>query len=149
VELFREVRWLLILVVSISLYFPLNVPLAALAYRVQRGTKPIPLETGPFWTRSAFVALGLTILSYLTLGLDYFAVSWGLPADVVHLVFLGLYLPVGVWYVFWMFELEEALEAFNILLIYVALPGLPLALIVSLGFDLPVWLADSWLKAPS
>ena len=48
-EFFRQV---LILLIIISLAFPLNVPLAAVAYKVRLGARPIPLSWVSFALRS-------------------------------------------------------------------------------------------------
>src|SRR5262245_27202143 len=54
-----------------TVLWPLTIPLAALAYKVRLGSKPVPFETGPFWTRCTFAALGLAVMSGLMIGVHY------------------------------------------------------------------------------
>jgi hypothetical protein len=144
------IRWVLILLVSVSIYWPLNIPLAALAYKVRLGPRPLPMETSAFWTRATFVALGLAVLAAALMFLDYGLVTgMEMPAAIVHLGLFLLYLPVAVWYVFWMFALDDLLEAFSLLLIYLCLPGFVLALLWQFDVQLPLALADSWFVKPS
>lgn len=144
-ELFKEIRWLLIIVVSVSLYFPLNVPLAALAYKVQRGTRPLGMEQFPFWVRSALAAVGLTAMSYVTLLVDYYLVGLDMPADAIHIGLLLLYFPAGLWFFVMMFDLDEFGEGFNIFLLYLGLPAVVLVLMLAIGFRLPFLLPEGWI----
>lgn len=144
-ELFQELRWILIIACSVSLFFPVNVPLAALAYKVQRGAKPLDLDTQAFWVRSAMAALGLTVLSWLVLFLDQYLVGLDFPADMVHLVLFLVLLPAGIWYFIWIFGVDEAMDGVNIFLIYLALPSLVLAFFVLINFTWPTALAESFL----
>lgn len=141
-EIFIFVRRVLVVFLAVTLYFPLNVPVAALAYKIRNGPKPIPLEPAPFWVRSTFVALGLALLSLAFLVLEYvLATLADFPAGIVHLVLSMLYLPAAVWYVFWVFALDEIAEGLSLFLIYVLLPGALLSALYWLGFELPFdWL---------
>jgi hypothetical protein len=145
VEQFNEVRWLLVLVVSAALYFPLTVPLAALAYKVQRGPKPIEMEPAPFWTRSTLVALGLALMAGAVMFVDHWLVSLDFPAGFVHLALLLLFLPAGAWYVFWMFEYDELSEGVSAFLVFIGLPAVLFAFFLLFNFRLPVALPESWV----
>jgi len=144
VEFFDLFRWGLIVVVSITALFPLNVPLAALAYKVRLGPRPVPLEPAAFWGRAALAALALAGMSVVLVVLDLVLVAADIPAGVVHLGLLMLYIPPAVWVLFRVFALEDALEGLSLFLIYVLLPGLPLLLLYAL-FHLPLLPAESWL----
>jgi hypothetical protein len=129
--------WALALIVLVTLFWPLTIPLAALAYKVRLGSQPIPLETSSFWLRSTFASLGLAVLSGVALGLEVLLKGWfELPPVLVHLTLLALYVPVAVWFLFWMYALEDLLEALSLFGIYVLLPGLPLVIIG--------WLTGLW-----
>lgn len=113
----------------ITLAWPLNVPLIALAYKVRLGPNPVPLDWTAYWLRSAFAALGLAALSLVLCGVGFLLVWLGLPElFVAPLVFMA-YLPAAAWYVFWMFALDELLEGLSVLGIYLLLPGVPLFLL--------------------
>ena len=47
----------------------------------------------------------------------------------VQLVLLMAYLPAAVWYLFWMFAMEDMFESLSVFLLYILLSGLPLLLI--------------------
>jgi hypothetical protein len=151
VELFNFFRIVLAVIVTVTLLWPLNIPLVALAYKVRQGQTPIPLETGAFWWRCTFATLGLAGLSLVLLGLDWLLASAAeLPAGPVHLVLFMAYLPVAVWYLFVLFALDDLLQALSLFLLYVFLLGLPLVFIDRvLGFWEPLEPARSVLVKPS
>jgi hypothetical protein len=140
-EFFEFFRQVLILVVIISLYWPFNVPLAALAYKVRNGAKPIPLATVPFWGRSLFAAVGMAVLSLSLMGFDKALTSAGIPVGMVHLLMCLFFLPLGSWWMFTVFALEDVWEGLSTLLLYVFLPGIVLVLLKLLfKFELPYFL---------
>jgi hypothetical protein len=53
VDLFAFVGWFVAVVCAVTVAWPLNVPLMALAYKVRRGSEPLDLEARELWTRSA------------------------------------------------------------------------------------------------
>jgi len=140
VDVFDVFRTLLVVVFSVSILVPLNIPLAALAYKLHLGHKPLPMEPTPFWVRAGAVALGLTAVCVVLMVLDYWMVtSLSLPAGFVHVTLLTVYLIGGVWYVFWVFALDELIEGASVFLTYLGIPSL------LLGFPLASW---GWWPAP-
>jgi hypothetical protein len=124
VDILAFLAWSLVLIHGVAVLWPLNVAFMALAFKVQNGPAPLPLEGGEFWTRSTFAALGLAVLSLILIGLAYlFVGTLELPGGPVHLVLLLLYLPLAVACVFWLFALDDVLQALSIFGIYVLLPG--------------------------
>jgi hypothetical protein len=148
VEFFDLFRWGLVLLISVTVVFPLTVPLAALAYKVRLGPAPVPMEPAAFWGRAALAALSLAGMSLAAVALDLLLVAADMPAGVVHLSLLMLYIPAAVWVLFRVFALEDGLEALSLLLIYVLLPGLPLLLLYAL-FNVNLLAADGWLAPTS
>src|SRR2546430_523892 len=128
-EFFAFFRHLLIILIAISLYWPLNVPLAALAYKVRLGAEPVPLPPVTFWVRSTVAALGMAVLSLSLLGSDTFLTYIGLPPGPVHLAMSVVYLPLGAAWMHKAFLLEDAWEGLSTLLLFVFIPGLVLVLI--------------------
>jgi hypothetical protein len=125
VDAFEIFRTILIVVVSVTILVPLDVPLAALAYRVHVGAGPMPMDATPFWWRATGMALGLAAASLVLMFLDYWLVAFiDFPPGFVHGMLLLLYLAGGVWFVFWVFELDELLEGASVLLIYIGIPCL-------------------------
>ena len=118
--------WTLAVTAVVTLLWPLNIPLAALAYKVRLGNQPMPLEPRPFWIRSTFAALGLALASLVAIGLTFaLARGAGFPIGPIHLVMVMLYLPVGVWYMFWMFEMEDLLGGLSVFFLYILLGAIP------------------------
>jgi len=142
VEVYLFFRWLLVVAVTVSVFWPLNVPFAALAYKVRNGQQPLPLETGPFWIRSTFAGLGMAVLALLAVLIDVLLVQADLPAGIAHVIVVLLFTPAAVWFLFWIYALDEMPQGASVLLLFVFLPGLPLALLWWLGVQVP---ADAWL----
>jgi hypothetical protein len=127
VQLFAIFSWCLLTILAATLVLPLNVAVLALAYRVSQGPKPVPMETGPFWMRSALGACGLFVLSLLTLVLIYAPVEGAdLPAGPVHLVLVLAYVPAGVMVLHWVYALDDMFEAAGVFVLDVLLAGIPL-----------------------
>ena len=147
-EFYDLFRWGLVLILSVTVPFPLNVPLAALAYKVRLGPEPVPMEPADYWWRSALAAFFLALLGLITAGLDYLlVVQADIPAGVVHMALLLACFPAGVWLTYRVFELEDLLQGLSVFMIYIFLPGLVLLLLFNL-FHWPLLLGDIWL-APS
>ena len=128
--LFIFVSWCLLTIGVVTLIWPLNIPLLALAYKVRLGYRPVPLARAAFWWRSTFGSLGLAGMTLVLMGLLYALVDGAdFKPEQVELVLLMAYLPAAVWYLFWMFAMEDMLESLSVFLLYVLLSGLPLLLI--------------------
>jgi hypothetical protein len=145
---FPLIKWSLAVIVAVTIWWPLNVPLAALAYRVRHGHGELPLETDALWWRSAGASLGLALMSALMLGLNFFLVARAfLPSGPVQLVLFMAYLAAAPAFLFWIFALEDFLEALSLFLIYVLVPGLVLLIVDRLlHFWLPLQAAAAWLQ---
>jgi len=145
VEFYTFVRWVLVIAISTTLFWPLTVPLAALAYKVRLGPAPVPLEPAAYWTRSAFAALGLAFLALVVAGLDNLLWLGDFPAKLVHVVVLLAYIPAAVWFLTVIFALEDLGQGLSVLTIWIFLPGLVLGLMSLIGITFPLDLAESWL----
>ena len=122
--------WSLVTIAAASLIWPLNVPMAALAYKVFLGYAPVPLERGDFMWRSACAPLGLLGCTLIMLGLAFLAIDQGgFPPGLTHLILLMLYLPAGIWFLFWIYALEDMVQATSVFFIFVLLTGIPLLII--------------------
>jgi hypothetical protein len=153
VALFSFVSWCLTIIAVVTVIWPLNIPLAALAYKVRLGYRPLTMERRAFWWRCTFATLSLAGMTLVLLGpysLLYALVEGAeFKPNQVQLVLLMAYVPAAVWVMFIMFAYEDMLEALSLFLLYILLPGLPLLLFGNLtGFwD---WLATQtpWLMKP-
>jgi hypothetical protein len=129
-QLFGYVGWVVAIVCAVTLAWPLNVPLMALAYKVRHGSQPLDVEGSELWTRSALASVGPAGLSLALLLLAYALVRGAqLPSGPTLLVLLLLYLPAAVGFVTWCWGYDEFVDGLGVFLIYVLLPGLPLLLV--------------------
>lgn len=145
--IFVAARWALALIVAVTILWPLNIPLVALAYRVRLGDAPFPLDRRPFWIRSTFAALGLCLMSLVLLGLNHLFVGRFLfPPGPIHLSLLLLYIPAGVGYLFWMYALEDMLQGLSLFVLYMLLPGIPLLVLNWLRVVQLVTRVSAWLQ---
>jgi hypothetical protein len=132
VDILAFLAWTLVVMHGVAVLWPVNTAFMALAFKVQHGPDPLPLEGREFWTRATFAALGVAVLSLLLIGLAYLLVGVvELPGGPVHLLLLLIYVPVAVAGVFWLFALDDVLQALSIFGIYMMLPGI-------------VWLLLAW-----
>ena len=128
-DLFSFVAWLLVTVVIVTILWPLNIPMLALAIKVRRAQQPLGYEPAELWWRCTFGALGLAVLALIVCGLSYGLIEEMEMKGVqgpVHLVLLLLFIAAGIPYLFWMLGLDDMVEAAGIFMLYVFLPGLPL-----------------------
>jgi hypothetical protein len=129
VDLFGFVSWTVVITLAVTLFWPANIPLLALAYKVRQGKQPITIETKELWVRAACAALALAIMSAVMLGLLYVLTqSADLPAGPMEFTLFIAYLPAAVGLLFWILALEDLLQASSVLLLYILIPGLPLLL---------------------
>jgi hypothetical protein len=146
-EFFEFFRQLLILLITVSLYWPLSIPLAALAYKLRLGGKPIPLSTTAYWVRSGFAALGMAVLCVSLMGSDQVCTLIGLPPGPVHVLMFMVYIPLGSLWMFKIFALEDGWEGLSTLLLYACVPGLFLVLLKLVGLELPHFIdIKSWIN---
>lgn len=151
-ELYEFLRGTLAWTVTIAALWPVNIPLAVLAYRIHRGPQPIDLERNVLWIRATFASLCVALVTLAMVFVDYLlAYGAEFPAGPIHLaVFLG-YVPIATWIFFVFFALDDLLPALGLFTLYVYLPVLVLYVLnLVVGFWTPlVDVANGWLKAPT
>jgi hypothetical protein len=119
---------------TLALVWLLNVLMAALAYKLQIGYKPIPMPPLEFGIRCLIVGSGLAAMltvAYLIYCLAAFV--WEAPDPAVVSIFwvvLMTYLPAGVAIVTWGFDLEDFIEGVSVFLIQ----SFPIVLLLVLTF---------------
>src|ERR1051326_1629571 len=127
-SLFQAFAAALVVIAFATLIWPLNVPIAAGAYRVYHQGKPPPFEPQEFWVRSTLTALGLALLTVVFLFVLYLLVDvWELK-DVqgpIEVALFLLYLPAGIAFVFWMYAMDDMMESTGVFFLYVSMSGLP------------------------
>jgi hypothetical protein len=139
VDVFAFVGWVVALLSAITLPWPANVPVMALAYRIRRGSESLDLEPYELWVRSTLAAAGLAGMTLALLILSYLLIQGAqLPAGPILLVLILAYLPAAVPYICWTFAQDELVDGLGLFLLYVLIPGLPLFLI---GWLVGLWSA--------
>lgn len=152
VELYLFVRGALAWTVTVAALWPVNIPLAYLAYKIRQGQKPGDLARNALWWRSVFATLLVAFVTVVFLLLDYLlAEVAGFPAGPIHLVVLTAYIPAaaGIFFVF--FALEDFFQGLSMFVIYVYLPVLVLYLLNAMMglWNGPLSYVEGWLKAPA
>jgi hypothetical protein len=145
--------------VSVAACFPLNVPMAALSFRIWRETKKSDIEGAELWQRAVLVsgALALTCVGFVAL--DYLLADLAeLPAGPIHLVVFVGFVALACWEVLYLFSLNDFFEGLSLVVVYLFLPMIALFLLngllglisESLQFwsNGPVGWAKYWLKQP-
>jgi hypothetical protein len=91
-------EWVADLVILV-LFWLANVLLAALAYKLQVGYKPLPMPPLEFWIRSSLAGSGLAAMLFVAYLLYYLtAFAWEAPDAVANSIFWVLllaYLPAS------------------------------------------------------
>jgi hypothetical protein len=152
VELYYFFRGTLAWTASVAALWPINVPLAALAYKIQNGPEPIKMPRKELWTRSAFGALAVALLTVVLLWFDYLlAEGADFPAGPIHLIIFMAYIPAAVWLLFVFFACDDLLPGLGLFVIYLYLPVLVLYVLNNfVAFWQPLvsfW--EGWLKVPT
>ena len=151
-ELYNFLRESLAWTVTVAILWPANVPLAALAYKVRQGPRPIDMETLEFWLRSSMAAFALAVLTLVMVVIDVvLAHGADFPAGPVHLMVFMAYIPAAVWLLFVFFALEDLLQGLSVFMLYLYLPVIVLYVLNAI-FGLwhwPLSTALSWLKSPA
>jgi hypothetical protein len=126
-------QWNVVTLWCLVLAWPLSVPLMALAVKAQHGHKPVPMEPREFWLRALGGGLGLAAVGTLLFGLGYVLVHGAeLPPWFAYLVIAAVYVPAGIWFVYWMFALEDLPDALGLYFTYILLSGVVLTVLVLL-----------------
>lgn len=149
-ELYLFVRGALAWTVTIAALWPVNIPLAFLAYKIRQGPKPIDMPRAALWWRCTFATLLVAVMTAGFVIVDYLLASLaGFPPGPIHLIILMAYIPAaaGIFFVF--FALEDFFQGLSMFMIYVYLPVLVLYVINAM---IGVWnpllnYAGGWLKA--
>jgi len=151
VELYKFFWGALAWIATVAVLWPANVPLLALAYKIQNGAAPLSIARDELWYRSL---VGAGLLALVTVGfffLDYFFIDWtDFPPGPIHLVIFMAYIPAGAYVMLISFAFAELLEGLGVLIIYLGLPLLALFLVNAvLGiWEGPLDVAYGFLRAP-
>jgi hypothetical protein len=151
VELYKFFWGALAWIATVAVLWPVNVPLIALAYKIQNGAKPISIDREELWYRSLFGAGMLALLTVGMIFLDYLIIDLGdFPPGPIHLVIFMAYVPAAAWLMVISFAYADLLEGLGVFIIYI---GLPIAVLLLVNAILGIWnwplsVAFDYLKKP-
>lgn len=152
-ELYKFFWGALAWIATVACLWPVNVPVLALAYKIQQGTKPIDEDMrDELWYRATLGAFFLALATAGFIFLDYLFLDYTeFPAGPIHLVVFMAYVPAGAFILFYFLGYSDLLDGLGLFVIYI---GLPLALLVVVNAVLGVWnpllnFVYGYLKAPT
>lgn len=122
-ELYDFFRGLFAWSVVVAAAWPLNIPMLALAFKVQTGARPLPMDSEQLWWRSIFGALFLGLATIVFVVLDYVMTDWAeFPPGPIHLIIFAGFVAVAAWLLFVMFAHDDLFEGLSLFIIYIYLP---------------------------
>ncbi len=128
-DIYGFASWCFTIMVLVTIAWPLNTLFLALAVKISRGREPLGMSAGELLWRSFGGSTGLALGSLVGLGLAYWLiVSAGLPAGMVHLGLLFLFVLAAIGFLLWMLATDDLGLTLSIFLLYILIPGLPLLL---------------------
>jgi len=152
VELYKFFWGAMAWIATVAVLWPVNVPILALAYKIQHGAKPLGIAREEMWYRSLF---GAGMLALMTVGfilLDYFFIEiTDFPPGPIHLVIFMAYVPAAAYLMLISFAYADMFDGLGVFVIYIGLPILMLFLLNAL-FGLwngPLGIAYDYLKEPA
>jgi len=144
---------------TVAVLFPLNVPMAALAFRIWRETKETDVEGSELWIRSSVGSFGVAVVCAVFVALDYVLADLAeFPAGPIHIIAFAGFVAVACWVMFYVFSFEDYLQGVSLTIIYLFLPLIALfilnAMLGVLSESLRFWdpvvnLAKYCLKNPT
>lgn len=123
-EFYLFVWGILAWTVLVACLVGLNIPMAALAFRVWHGTRSMDEEDrDTLWFRSLLVSFTIAGIAVLLVVVDHVLVEWGqFPAGPVHLVvYLGL-IGLAAWMMMLFFGVEDFFQGLSLTVLYLYLP---------------------------
>jgi hypothetical protein len=116
--------------VTVAALWPINIPMAALSFRIWRETKASDIEGTELWIRAFLASTCITVIAVVFVAIDYVIVElMELPPGPVHItVFVGM-LALACVAMLYMFSLEDFFQGLSLAMIYLFLPVLALFLL--------------------
>jgi hypothetical protein len=115
---------------TFSVLWLINFLLAAMAYRVNRGSQGLDMEAGAFWGRSALAGLLLAVYIVGAETVAVIVVALGHPGEEsrdvlpLFLILMIPYVVVAPWCLHWAFGLDnDPIQAISLFLIHHFMPG--------------------------
>jgi len=159
VDIFQFAWSMLAWTVTVAALWPLNVPMAALSFRIWRETRESDIEGSELWVRAFLASTSLAVLTILFVAVDWaIADQAEFAPGVVHMTILVGFLAAASGIVVYIFSLDDFFQGVSLVIIYVFLPVIVLWLLNSLlglingslrFWDPMVNIAKYWLVQPA
>jgi hypothetical protein len=143
----------------VAMLFPVNVPLAALAFRIWRETKETDVEGSELWIRSGLASFGVALVCLGFIALDFVLADLAeFPAGPIHIIVFTGFFALACWVMAYVFSFEDYFQGVSLTVIYLFLPLIALFVLnAALGLlneslrfcDPLVNVAKYWLKNPT
>src|SRR5207302_7961167 len=116
--------------VTVAAVWPLNVPMAALSFRIWRETEESDIEGSELWIRAALASFVVMVVTLVFVAIDYALAELAeFPAGPVHLTILVGLLALACPIMLYVFSLEDFFQGLSMVVIYLFLPALALYLL--------------------
>jgi hypothetical protein len=153
VELYQFFCGALAWIATVAVLWPVNIPLIALAYKIQKGGRPLgEEEEEEFWSRCMWAAGLLAVLTIAFVFLDYFIINvTDFPPGPIHLVVLMGYIPAAAFVTLYAFGYADLLDGLGTFVIYIGLPVFALMIVNAFTglWNGPLSVAYGFLKMPT
>src|SRR5947209_697970 len=108
---------------TIAVLWPVNAPMAALAFRIWRETKETDIEGSELWTRAFLASAALAVLVIGFVLLDWLLADMAeFPPGPIHLVIFAGFVALAAWLMQYLFSLEDYFQGLSLVVIYLFLP---------------------------
>jgi hypothetical protein len=109
---------------TVAVLWPLNIPLAALAFKIRQGRMPVEMEPDEWshGSRCTFAPLILAAITVAFFFVDNQLTQADFPAGPVHMVVFFGYLATASWLFYVFFALEDFFQALGMVVIYFYVP---------------------------
>lgn len=146
-ELFIFFRGLFAWMAAFAVLWPLNIPMAAFAYKVRLGNKPLDIDSDELWTRATLASLVLGLATVGFVFLDWFIIdSLAFPAGPIHVAVVMGYIPAGMWIMTLFFGFSDLMDGLSVFTIYIMLPVVVLWILYQIiPWNPALTLAYDWL----
>jgi hypothetical protein len=115
---------------TVAMLFPLNIPMAALAFRIWRETKDTDVEGSELWIRSALASVGVAVVCAAFLALDFVLADLAeFPAGPIHIIAFVGFFALACWVMAYMFSFEDYFQGVSLTILYLFLPLIALFLL--------------------
>jgi hypothetical protein len=130
VDLFQFCWAVLAWTTTVAILCPLNMPMAALAFRIWRENRDTDIEGAELWQRAFLASAALAVLTVAFVAVDWALTDYAeFPPGPIHLVIFIGFIALASWVMFYIFSLDDYFEGLSLVAIYLFIPVIVLFLL--------------------